>query len=77
VAGSLVEITKSKIEDRDFYSAYYHINRSSFLQVSSPEIEKFKLFTEGVVFLMKRKINEGVEKFYKLDKEHQPLGSYF
>jgi hypothetical protein len=44
VAGSLVEITKSKIEDRDFYSALYHINRATFLQVSTPEIEKFRLF---------------------------------
>lgn len=72
-----MEITKSKNEDRDFYSALYHINRSKFLQVSSSEIEKFKLFTEGVVFMMKRKINEGVENFYKLESQYSPIGPYF
>jgi hypothetical protein len=66
VAGALVEITKSKIEDRDFYSALYHINRASFLKLGTAEIEKFRLFTEGVVFMMKRKINEGVDNFYRL-----------
>ena len=28
---ALIEITKTKIDDRDFYSAYYHINRSQHL----------------------------------------------
>lgn len=76
VARSLVEISKSKIEDRDFYSALYHINRASYLGVTSEDIEKFKLFTEGVVFLMKRKINEGVNNLNQLQKKYK-LGPYF
>ena len=28
MCASLIEITKTKIDERDFYSAYYHINRS-------------------------------------------------
>ena len=60
MAQSLVEIAKSKIEDRDFYSAYHHIGRAQHLQVHSAEIDKFRLFAEGVVFMMKRKIAEGV-----------------
>lgn len=54
---SLIEITKSKIDDRDFYSACYHINRSQYLELEEPIIEIYKLFTEGVVYLMKRKIS--------------------
>lgn len=76
VAKALVEIAKSKIEDRDFYSALYHINRADFLQVNSDDIQKFKLFTEGVVFLMKRKINEGVKNLNQLQESYQ-LGPYF
>lgn len=34
----LIEITKSKIGDRDFYSAYYHICRSHYLDLQHPEI---------------------------------------
>ena len=76
VASSLVEIAKSKIEDRDFYSAYYHITRAGHLNITSTEIEKFSLFTEGVVFLMKRKINEGVDNLNRLAEQYT-LGSYF
>lgn len=32
---ALVEIVKNKINDRDFYSASYHINRSKFMELSS------------------------------------------
>jgi tetratricopeptide (TPR) repeat protein len=46
------------------------------LHLSSQDIKKFKLFTEGVVFLMKRKINEGVDNFNSL-KEQYALGPYF
>lgn len=44
--------------------------------VSSEDIEKFKLFCEGVVFLMKRKISEGVKNLNEL-KEKYILGQYF
>jgi hypothetical protein len=45
--------------------------------VNSTEIEKFKLFAEGVVFMMKRKINEGVENLCKLAEQYSPIGTYF
>lgn len=74
---AIIEVTKSKIEERDFYSAFYHINRCDFLEINSEEIVKFKLFTEGVIFLMKRKINEGIDNFNKLLNNFDQLGAYF
>ena len=58
---SLYEIAKIKIEQRDFYQAFYTLQRADFLDVDRPILEKFRIFTDGVTFLMKRKFQEGVD----------------
>jgi hypothetical protein len=35
VSNGLIEITKFKINDRDFYSAHHHISRSEYLNLSN------------------------------------------
>ena len=59
----MYEIAKIKIEERDFYSAYHTLERSEFLDIDKKQLEKFKLYTEGVIFLMKRKFNEALDNF--------------
>lgn len=48
---------RSRICERDFYSAYHLIERIEFLDVDRNALEKIKMFTEAVLFLMKRKFN--------------------
>ncbi len=66
---SLIEICKSKINTKDFYSAYHHINRSkhysNLISENDPALLKFKYFIEGVIFLMKRKVDDGMKNFSK------------
>ncbi|KAM3146723.1 hypothetical protein pb186bvf_001253 [Paramecium bursaria] len=60
VTKSLYEIAKLKIEQRDFYGAFYQLTRAEFLDVDIKVIERFRIFTDGVTFLMKRKFEEGI-----------------
>ena len=49
---------------RDFYSAFHTLSRSEYLiDIDKKMLEKFKLFTEGVIFLMKRKFKEAMDDF--------------
>ena len=75
VTKSLLEIAKSKIHQRDFYAAYYTLQRAQHLDVDEDAVSKMTLFTEGVVFLMKRKYSEGVNNLTMLINNHQ-LGDY-
>lgn len=68
VTKSLYEIAKIKIEQRDFYSAFHTLQRSEYLDIDKKLLEKFKLFTEGVIFLMKRKYKEALENFNEVSK---------
>ena len=63
----MIEICKTKINIKDFYSAYYHIGRAKYLSVNedNPNLLKFKYFIEGIVFLMKRKVDEAMRNFGK------------
>jgi hypothetical protein len=63
----LIEICKTKIDIKDFYSAYHHIGRAKYLNVNEndPNLLKFKYFIEGIIFLMKRKVDEGMKNFEK------------
>ncbi|EAS02746.2 tetratricopeptide repeat protein (macronuclear) [Tetrahymena thermophila SB210] len=63
VTKSLYEIAKIKIEQRDFYEAFHTLNRSDYLDTDKKMLEKFRLFTEGVIFLMKRKYKDAIDNF--------------
>lgn len=76
LANALVEITKFKIKDRDFYSAYHHICRSEFLELKAPAVEMYKLFTEGVIFLMKRKTTEGLANLNQMRDKHPEMDDF-
>jgi len=40
---------------RDFYAAFYTLNRGKFVKIEEKYLKKLKIFTEGVVLLMKKK----------------------
>lgn len=42
---ALIEIVKNKIDDRDFYSASYHINRCKYFELDNDDIQLYKLFS--------------------------------
>ena len=65
---SIFEIAKLKIMKRDFYAAFYTLNRSKFFKVEERYLEKLRIFTEGVVLLMKKKFLEGVQKLSYVEK---------
>ncbi|CAD8068857.1 unnamed protein product [Paramecium sonneborni] len=75
VTKSLQEIAKIKIDQKDFYSAYYTLQREDHLEVDKESIMKLRQFTEGVIFLMKRKYQEGVNVFTQLINNYQ-LGEF-
>jgi len=54
---------------KDFYSAYHHINRAKhflpYINEHDESLLRYKHFIEGVVFLMKRKIDDGMRDFEK------------
>ncbi|CAK74957.1 unnamed protein product (macronuclear) [Paramecium tetraurelia] len=71
VTKSLYEIARMKLEQRDFYAAYHTLNRSSMLDTEKSYLEKFKLFTEAVIFLMKRKFQDSMLNFQEIQNNHQ------
>lgn len=58
---SLYEIAKIKIMQKDFYEANYNLQRSTALGLKQKKLLNYKLFAEGVIFLMKRKTKTGVK----------------
>lgn len=75
MTNALFELTKIKIEMRDYYQAFYTLQRADYLDVDSKQLEKFKIFTDGVTFLMKRKFQEGVDRLTQLIKS-QNVGEF-
>ncbi|CAD8059821.1 unnamed protein product [Paramecium sonneborni] len=71
VTKSLYEIAKIKIEQRDFYAAYHTLNRAALLDTEQSYLEKFRLFTEAVIHLMKRKFQESLNNFQEIQNNHQ------
>ena len=62
LAGSaLYEIAKIKIQQKDFYDANYNLQRAMPLNLRYKKLQNYRLFTEGVIFLMKRKTKTGVK----------------
>ena len=58
---SLYEIAKIKIQQKDFYEAHYNLQRTIELNLKQRKLINYKLFAEGVIFLMKRKTKTGVK----------------
>jgi len=54
VTRSLYEITKIKIENRDYYEALYTLERAEYLDIDQKVIKRFKIFIEGVTSMMKK-----------------------
>ena len=59
-ANALFEIAKLRIKQKDFYEAYYNLKRVAQFDFRSRKLSEYKLFTEGVLYLMKRKVKKGV-----------------
>lgn len=52
-----------KIEDKDFYEAYHILNRTSSFEINKNTIEEWRIFLEGVLFMMKKKYRDGIVMF--------------
>lgn len=55
------EIAKVFLKQRDILNAYDYIQRATDNNYNSKRISLYRDFTEGVVYLMKRKIKKGVQ----------------
>ncbi|EGR32790.1 hypothetical protein IMG5_070720, partial [Ichthyophthirius multifiliis] len=60
IVKSLQEIAKIKIQFRDYYQAYYTLQRANYLDIDNKKLKILTIFTDGVTFLMKRKYKEGI-----------------
>ena len=60
VSRALYELVRLRMEERDFYAAYHAISRAEHLNVDQQTLDKFRVFNEAAVFLMKRKFEEGL-----------------
>jgi len=57
---ALFEIAKLFIKQRDIFNAHEQIQRAADNNFNSKRLSLYRDFTEGVVYLMKRKIKKGV-----------------
>ena len=71
----MYEIAKVYILQRDYYAAFHTLSRSEFIDTDLKFLDKFKLFTEGAIYLMKKKFKEALEIFDKISKQYQ-LGDF-
>ena len=73
---ALYEIAKIKIQLKDFYEAYYNLKRATHFKLKQKQLVNYKIFTEGVIFLMKRKTKAGLKLISSLadrfSKENNP-----
>jgi hypothetical protein len=49
------------LHDKDFYEAYFNLKRAIDSNFTSKRLQLYKDFTEGVLYLIKRKIKKGVQ----------------
>jgi len=54
-SNALYEIIKIRVKQRDFYEAYYTLQRADKAKQKHQKLVLYQGFTEGVIFLMKRK----------------------
>lgn len=74
---AIYEITKIKIENRDYYEALFTLERAEYLDIDEKVVKKFKIFINGVTSMMKKNYKEGIKILTELleDKE-KPLSSF-
>ena len=70
MARAIYEIAKIKIEQRDYYEAFYTLSRVQYLDIEIKSLQKFKTFTDGVTSLMKKNYEKGIDTLNELYKEH-------
>lgn len=63
---ALYEIAKIKIQLKDFYEAYYNLKRATHFKLKQKKLVNYRIFTEGVIFLMKRKTKTGLKLITQL-----------
>jgi hypothetical protein len=63
---SLFEIAKIRISQKDFYEAFHNLQRAIHYDFRSKKFLQYKMFVEGVLFLMKRKVKKGVKMLSSL-----------
>ena len=49
------------MQEKDFYEAYFNLKRAVDSNFHSKRLQLYKDFTEGVLYLIKRKIKKGVQ----------------
>lgn len=49
------------MKEKDFYEAYFNIKRAIDFNFTSKRLQIYKDFTEGVLYLIKRKIKKGIQ----------------
>jgi tetratricopeptide (TPR) repeat protein len=77
VTRAIYEITKIKIENRDYYEALYTLERAQYLDIDEKVIKKFKIFTNGVTSMMKKNYEEGVKILTELaEDKDKPLSNF-
>lgn len=69
---ALYEIAKLRIQQRDFYEAHYNLKRATFFGFKLKKLNNYKLFTEGVIFLMKRKTKTAVKLLTQVVEKLEP-----
>ena len=77
---ALYEIAKIKIQLKDFYDAYYNLKRATHFKLKQKQLVNYRIFTEGVIFLMKRKTKTGLKLITSLidrmSKDKDPNKSF-
>ena len=74
---AIYEITKIKIENRDYYEALFTLERAEYLDIDEKVIRKFKLFIQGVTAMMKKNYQDGVKILNDLQNDREkPLSSF-
>jgi len=58
---ALLEIAKLRIKESDFYEAHYNLKRIALFNFKSIKLDQYQTFTEGVLYLIKRKVKKGVQ----------------
>lgn len=58
---AMFQIAKLRLKQKDYYQAFYCLKRASDNNFQSKRLTMYKDFTEGVLYLVKRKIKKGVQ----------------
>ncbi|CAK79215.1 unnamed protein product (macronuclear) [Paramecium tetraurelia] len=73
VSKAMIEISKFKIESKDYYSLYHTLLRTEYLDVDKQQLQPYIQFSEAVVCLMKKNYTQASEAFKKLEQLEIPI----